>query len=31
MNYIQGMTIIPVEAPANYPKTTIKIIDSGVY
>lgn len=31
MNYITGMTIVPVEAPANYPKSPIQIIDSGVY
>ena len=31
MSYIQGLSIIPVERPSNYPLTEVKIIDSGVY
>eukprot|EP01038_Epipyxis_sp_PR26KG_P005630 gene5630-7774_t len=31
MDLINGLTIIPVEPPSNYPKTPITIIDSGVY
>lgn len=31
MSLIKGLSIIPVEPPSNYPKTRVKIIDSGVY
>lgn len=31
MSFIQGLTVVPVERPANYPLTPIKIVDSGVY
>ena len=30
MNFIRGLTVIPVEPPSNFPKTRIKIVDSGV-
>eukprot|EP00596_Hydrurales_sp_CCMP1899_P010810 CAMPEP_0119037700 /NCGR_PEP_ID=MMETSP1177-20130426/6195_1 /TAXON_ID=2985 /ORGANISM="Ochromonas sp, Strain CCMP1899" /LENGTH=141 /DNA_ID=CAMNT_0006999317 /DNA_START=541 /DNA_END=966 /DNA_ORIENTATION=- len=31
MDFIQSMIIIPVTAPANYPQTSVKIVDSGCY
>jgi len=31
MSFIQGLTVVPVERPANYPLTPIKIVNSGVY
>lgn len=31
MSFLQGLTVVPVERPANYPLTPIKIVNSGVY
>lgn len=31
MDLIRGLAIIPVEPPSNYPKMSIKIVDSGSY
>ena len=30
MSFIQGLTVVPVERPANYPLTPIRIVNSGV-
>ena len=30
-DFLIGLTLLPVEPPSNYPKTSVKIFDSGVY
>ena len=31
MNFINGLQVLPVVPPSNYPETVVKIINSGVY
>jgi cyclophilin family peptidyl-prolyl cis-trans isomerase len=31
MNFLNGLSIIPVKPPSNYPETSVKIVDSGCY
>lgn len=31
MNFITGLTILPVQPPSNYPISEVKIINSGCY
>ena len=31
MQFIKGLAVLPTEPPSNYPKTDIRIVNSGLY